>query len=122
MDVREARYQVPSPPHGGEGQGEGALTAAGHRVETLMPPAALTIDELAREMAALRPIYVGDGALRHRDRLAGSSIVPPHLSVPRASALLWLAAVQPQEGRVDAPARWQPEYVRASGAERGIRG
>lgn len=96
--------------------------AASGPPETLMSPTVLEIDDLARQMAGLGPVFVGDGAVRHRARLAGSDIARPYLSVPRASALLWLAAVQPDEGRVAVPARWEPAYVRASGAERGIRG
>lgn len=96
--------------------------ATGGPPETLMSPTVLEIDDLARQMTGLAPVFVGDGALRHRGRLAGSDIAPAYLSVPRASALLWLAAVQPDEGRVAVPARWEPAYVRASGAERGVRG
>lgn len=90
--------------------------------ETLMSPTVLEIVDLTRQMAGLAPVFVGDGALRHRAKLAGSDIAPPYLTVPRASALLWLATVQPDEGRVAVPARWEPAYVRASGAERGVRG
>lgn len=90
--------------------------------ETLMQPAALPLDAVVREMARLRPVFAGNGALRHAELLAGLDIAPPQSSVPRASALLWLAATQPAEGRVASPALWEPEYLRASGAERGVRG
>lgn len=96
--------------------------AASGPPETLMPPTALAIEDLARQMAPLEPMFLGDGAVRHRATLAGADLVPPYLNVPRASALLWLAANTPDVGRVATPARWEPEYVRASGAERGRRG
>ena len=40
--------------------------------------------------------------------------------VPRASALLQLHALHPTEFRVVEPARWEPDYLRTSGAERSL--
>jgi hypothetical protein len=45
-------------------------------------------------------------------------VAPAEVGVPRASALLWLARAAPEMGRVADAAAWEPEYVRASGAER----
>lgn len=66
--------------------------------------------------------FAGDGAVRHRAVIeeAGGRVLPVHLGVPRASALLWLLGARPEESRVDAPEGWEPRYVRASGAERGV--
>jgi hypothetical protein len=38
--------------------------------------------------------------------------------VPRASALIWLAVHWPELGLVADRSAWEPEYVRAAGAER----
>ncbi|MGH7541489.1 MAG: tRNA (adenosine(37)-N6)-threonylcarbamoyltransferase complex dimerization subunit type 1 TsaB, partial [Gemmatimonadota bacterium] len=64
--------------------------------------------------------FAGEGAIRHAERLreAGATVLPPHLGIPRASSLLWLADRWPEAGRVLDPTRWEPSYVRASGAER----
>ena len=63
--------------------------------------------------------FVGEGAIRQRDRIEarGGVVLPAFLGVPRAAALLWLAERLP-EGRVGDIVRWQPRYVRGSGAER----
>ena len=64
--------------------------------------------------------FAGDGALAHADTIEarGGRVLPSHLSVPRASSFLWLARTVPGEGRVVDRGVWEPEYVRASGAER----
>jgi tRNA threonylcarbamoyladenosine biosynthesis protein TsaB len=91
--------------------------------ETMLPPTVRAIDDVVREVDSLGALFVGEGALRYRDRISSAGpIAPAHLGVPRASALLWLAAADPDGGRVAAPSGWQPEYLRPSGAERGIRG
>lgn len=87
--------------------------------ETLMDPEALTVDELRERVRAHDPLFVGEGAVRHADAL---QVTPPVLRWPRASALLRLAAAEPERGRIDDSAGWEPSYLRASGAERGIRG
>lgn len=93
------------------------------RVEVLMEPSALSLDDLMDRLAGdgEPPLFVGEGAVLHsrelRDRL-GASVAPPHLAMPRASALVWLALTQPRLGLVEDPSGWEPEYLRASGAER----
>lgn len=64
--------------------------------------------------------FVGEGALRYGEaiRAAGGWVAPPHLASPRAAALLWLAELAPDAGRVDDPGAWEPDYLRGSGAER----
>ena len=91
-------------------------------VEVVMEPTALALDDLLAHFAGGRPpLMVGEGAVLHREeieRALGARVVPPQLGVPRASALIWLATHAPALGLVpDAPG-WEPEYVRASGAER----
>ena len=63
--------------------------------------------------------FVGEGAQRHREAIQarGGSVLAPHLGVPRAAALLWLTHQDPA-GEVKDVSIWEPEYVRASGAER----
>ncbi|MBI4408317.1 MAG: tRNA (adenosine(37)-N6)-threonylcarbamoyltransferase complex dimerization subunit type 1 TsaB [Gemmatimonadetes bacterium] len=94
------------------------------RMETVLPPGARALDEVIRSVREHDPLYAGDGALRQRARLqqVGGAVAPAHLSVPRASALLWLAQLDPEAGHVAAPSEWEPVYLRASGAERGVRG
>lgn len=86
-------------------------------------PAVLPLEEL---LSRLEPIdrwtFAGDGAQAHARTLGerGGLVSPAHLSIPRASALLWLAATVPEEGRVEDRGIWEPEYVRESGAERRV--
>ncbi|HEX7091775.1 MAG TPA: tRNA (adenosine(37)-N6)-threonylcarbamoyltransferase complex dimerization subunit type 1 TsaB [Longimicrobiales bacterium] len=91
------------------------------RMEAILGPVACRIEDVLRETAGMAPIFAGDGALRYRDAIerAGGAIAPPHAGVARASALLWLADLAPEAGRVDAPADWEPLYLRAAGSERG---
>jgi tRNA threonylcarbamoyladenosine biosynthesis protein TsaB len=89
---------------------------------TILPPTALGIDEVVeRFRGGEAPLFVGEGALLHREVLEGelgAAVGPAQLAAPRASALIWLAVHAPELGRVDDPTAWEPEYVRASGAER----
>lgn len=66
--------------------------------------------------------FAGTGAAAGRARIeAGGGRVLPRLHASaRPAALLWLAEAFPGAGRVAEPAVWEPEYVRASGAERGV--
>jgi tRNA threonylcarbamoyladenosine biosynthesis protein TsaB len=100
------------------GRGEGGAV----RVEEVFGPEALAVDELLdRFRGGPPPLFTGDGALLHAaeiERELGAAIAPPHMALPRAAALLWLVEVAPEAGRVADPAAWEPEYVRAAGAER----
>ncbi|MBI4543834.1 MAG: tRNA (adenosine(37)-N6)-threonylcarbamoyltransferase complex dimerization subunit type 1 TsaB [Gemmatimonadetes bacterium] len=96
-------------------------------IETVLPPGGWRMPELLEELGArvAEPaIFAGSAALSHQRRIqaAGGSVAPAHLSVPSATALLWLADVAPEQGRVAAPAEWQPLYVRGWSAERGVEG
>lgn len=88
-------------------------------------PEVTSIDEL---LASLDPVgswtFAGEGARVHAEAIerAGGRVLPAHCSVPRASALLWLSRFADEFGRVADRGLWEPEYVRASGAERGIAG
>ncbi|MCG8469697.1 MAG: tRNA (adenosine(37)-N6)-threonylcarbamoyltransferase complex dimerization subunit type 1 TsaB [Gemmatimonadetes bacterium] len=92
----------------------------GPLAEPALGPWAGPLDTL---LERLRPVpawrFSGDGAIAYHEAItaAGGSVLPPHLAVPRASSLLWLAQRDPG-GEVDDIAAWEPRYVRASGAER----
>lgn len=86
-------------------------------------PIVLPIEELLADLgSAASWTFAGEGARVNAPRIeaAGGRVVPPHLAIPRASALLWLSRVHPEAGRVSDRGVWEPEYVRASGAERGV--
>lgn len=93
---------------------------------TLLDPVALTLDELIERCRPFgAPVVVGDGGERHRGELEaalGARVAPAFAAAPRAAALLWLARVAPEEGRVADPRGWEPAYLRASGAERTAAG
>lgn len=89
----------------------------------LRPPRATRIGAILEEprMAELR--FVGSGALRHREAVqaAGGSVLSPPAGVPTAEGLLHVMAHRPGLEALEDPWRWQPDYLRASGAERARR-
>ena len=91
------------------------------RMEVVQAPVACPLEEVLRATADLAPLYAGEGAVRHREAIeaAGLTIVPAHVGLARAAALLWLADLAPEAGLVEAPAGWEPLYLRAAGADRG---
>jgi tRNA threonylcarbamoyladenosine biosynthesis protein TsaB len=94
---------------------------SGTSIETILEPTVLPLGEVLEELRGVAPIYAGDGALRYREAIegAGGGVAPAFFAVPRGGALLWLADSDPAAGRIDDPAAWEPEYLRAAGAERG---
>ncbi|MEX2569771.1 MAG: tRNA (adenosine(37)-N6)-threonylcarbamoyltransferase complex dimerization subunit type 1 TsaB [Gemmatimonadota bacterium] len=95
----------------------------GDGIEAVLPPRALSVDELIQRMRSSGGdvLFLGDGAERHAKELTTAGVgrcAPSHFGVPRAAALIWLAETWPERGRVADPAAWQPDYLRASGAER----
>lgn len=92
----------------------------GAGVDEVMPVAAVSIDEIVPRFADQEVRFVGEGAVLHADLLAGAfgaeAVAREERSL--AAGLLWLVGTVPRMGRVDDPAAWEPEYVRASGAER----
>ncbi|CAN5629347.1 tRNA (adenosine(37)-N6)-threonylcarbamoyltransferase complex dimerization subunit type 1 TsaB [soil metagenome] len=91
-------------------------------VREVFPPEAFALDALLdRFRGVVPPVFAGEGAMLHREEIKqalGASVVPEFAGVPRASALLWLLQTVPHQGLVADPATWEPEYLRASGAER----
>ena len=99
-----------------------AAYAEGGAGPPTLAPAALPVERLLEGLAPVEGwAFAGEGALIHAAILerAGGVVLAPHLGVPRAAALLWLARVAP-DGLVEDRMRWEPSYVRPSGAERGI--
>lgn len=79
--------------------------------------------DAAREAAGDDPVFVGEGAERYRGELEALGVaVSPTPTWPRASSLIWLAQHHPSGGRVADVPGWQPDYVRASSAEREAAG
>jgi tRNA threonylcarbamoyladenosine biosynthesis protein TsaB len=64
--------------------------------------------------------FCGEGAVRHADALegAGRVVLPPPLGFPSADGLLRAWDVVPGLGPVVDPGLWEPDYLRASNAER----
>lgn len=92
-------------------------------IEEVLAPMVGSVRAVIEATKDAAPIFAGDGARRYRDALAaaGASTLDREVH-PRASALLRLAARDPEAGRVPNAAAWEPEYVRASSAERGVAG
>lgn len=91
-------------------------------VEEVFPPEACSLDALlGRFRGIVPPVFAGEGAVLHQDEIKqrlGAPVVPEFVGLPRASALLWLLRTVPEWGMIPDPPAWEPEYLRASGAER----
>jgi tRNA threonylcarbamoyladenosine biosynthesis protein TsaB len=88
-------------------------------METLLPPVAATVAEVVARTAPFTPLFVGEGATRYAAQLP-SPPAPGGLAMPRAAALLWVHGLDPERGRIEQAAGWEPTYLRTSGAERGL--
>ncbi len=93
----------------------------GSGVEVLIPPHSTTIGELLSDGVPLS-VFAGDGAQRHADEIrgAGFSLLPAPLGMPTAAGLLRAVAGSPSHEPVADVARWQPEYLRSSSADRSV--
>lgn len=96
-----------------------ACVTFGETIAYDLGPSAISIHELLLRIRADEYVFVGEGAARHEEIIsgAGGSVTP---AAPQASGLLWLQSRYPDAGRVADPAHWEPDYLRASAAERGI--
>lgn len=95
------------------------FTGAG--AEELLAPSILSLESAVERLQSHHPVFTGDGAAAYHRELAdalGAASVVPHGNGPAAAGLVWLASTVPDTGRVADPAAWEPEYLRASGAER----
>jgi len=99
----------------------GCWSFADGGVRELLAPTIVTVDEAVDRLRGASPLFTGDGAALHAAELEeafGPGSVRPLADESPAAGLLWLARTVPAPGRVAAPAAWEPEYLRASGAER----
>jgi tRNA threonylcarbamoyladenosine biosynthesis protein TsaB len=99
----------------------GCWAFAGDAVDETLPPTIMKVEEAIERLGGESPLFTGDGAPLHADELEsafGPGSVRPLGDESPAAGLLWLAGTIPGRGLVAAPAAWEPEYLRASGAER----
>lgn len=94
----------------------------GDRVEALLEPMVGTVEEVMAAVSPHGPVFAGDGARAYAESLASAGAATRAGAQPRAGVLLRLAARHPAVGRVTDVAAWEPAYVRASSAERGVAG
>ncbi len=96
-----------------------AYRAAHGCLETLLEPVATTVTEMMDGLIPCGSVLMGGGALRHGDLLtgAGYTILPAPAGRPGADGLLRRMELQPHPRALDDPGRWEPAYLRASGAE-----
>ncbi|MDP2480579.1 MAG: tRNA (adenosine(37)-N6)-threonylcarbamoyltransferase complex dimerization subunit type 1 TsaB [Candidatus Palauibacterales bacterium] len=90
---------------------------------SVLGPVAASLEEVLSGLDEVGSwCFAGDGAMLHRQALEarGARVLSSLHAFPRAGALLRLAAVAPDRGRVAEPSDWEPTYARASGAERGV--
>jgi len=89
-------------------------------VAEMVPPHATRIRELLEEEVPPGTWFAGDGAVRHEAalRAAGHPVLPAPAGMPTADGLLHLLTLHAERGPAPDPGRWEPEYVKASSAER----
>jgi tRNA threonylcarbamoyladenosine biosynthesis protein TsaB len=88
--------------------------------ETVFDPRATSVDEILDGMIPPGAVLLGDGARRHQDRFqeAGHVVLPYPAGRPTALGLIRLLALDPGRPPLGDPGRWEPCYLRESGAER----
>jgi tRNA threonylcarbamoyladenosine biosynthesis protein TsaB len=91
-------------------------------VDEVLALEALSVETLIERLSGTdRPLFTGDGAEMYRGEIEaafGADSIAPPAGTSLAAGLLWLARTVPSLGRVDDAAAWEPDYLRASGAER----
>jgi tRNA threonylcarbamoyladenosine biosynthesis protein TsaB len=97
-----------------------AYRVAHDSLETLLAPLATTVGELLDELIPPGALLMGDGVLRHQALLegVGNPILPLPAGRPSAAGLLRLLSLDPGAAPLDNAGRWEPDYLRESGAER----
>jgi len=96
--------------------------AAGGLVEEVVPERATRVGDVLAGPVPEGAVFAGDGALRHREEIvgAGHRVLGPPAGVPTAESLLRLLEWDPRHPPIQDPARWEPNYLRASNAERAL--
>ena len=107
----------------------GQVYAAGYDVEDdrlteTFAPRAQALSELLNELDAAAWTFAGvlGPAQREVIERAGGRLLGAAAGRPTGRGLLELLRLSPDAGRVANPASWEPEYVRASSAERRVEG
>lgn len=88
------------------------------RCEEVLPPSATEIHSVLASQVPDGAAFCGSGALRHAARIrgAGYAVLPIPHGIPTARGLIRLLAHDPATAPLSAPARWEPDYLKASGA------
>ncbi len=88
--------------------------------ETLLDPRATSVGEVLKGLIPPGAVLLGDGARRHQAQFveAGYEVLPYPAGKPTARGLLRLLALDPARRPLEDPGRWEPSYLRESGAER----
>lgn len=107
----------------------GQVYAAGYEIEAdglteRFAPRALALSELLDELDAAAWTFAGVLGPSQRQAIerAGGRLLGAGDGRPTGRGLLELLRGSPDAGRVADPASWEPEYVRASSAERRVEG
>lgn len=89
-------------------------------MEELRAPDALTIDELLAQDLVPETLFCGSGARLHAELVKGEgfTVLPYPAGLPTAEGLLRVHHLHPGDSPLDPGSRWEPEYLRASAAER----
>jgi tRNA threonylcarbamoyladenosine biosynthesis protein TsaB len=94
------------------------------RMEELVAPHALTLDELLDRELPENVLFCGDGAHQHAEVLDGEGhrILPFPAGLPTAEGLLRIHALHPGTEPEAPGSRWEPDYLRPSqpDRERGV--
>jgi tRNA threonylcarbamoyladenosine biosynthesis protein TsaB len=87
--------------------------------EVLIAPHSTTIGAVLSDDLPIS-VFAGDGAQKHADEIrgAGLTLLPAPFGMPTAAGLLRAVADSPPREPVEDVARWQPEYLRPSSAQR----
>ena len=91
----------------------------GSGFEVLIAPHSTTIGAVLSDNVPIS-VFAGDGARKHADEIrgAGFTLLPAPFGMPDAAGLLRVVAGSPPREPVEDVARWQPDYLRSSQAER----
>lgn len=102
------------------------LFAAAYRLtdglpEVLRAPRFTRLQDVLEDDELAGAAFCGDGAIRHSGDLAGRGrlVLPPPLGFPTADGLLEVLSRDPDLPALADPHGWEPDYLRASSAERG---
>lgn len=87
----------------------------------------ISLDELLSELNGEKTLFVGDGILKHKDKIVShmgdkALFLPEHISMLNASSIAYLAYRRAINEDYDDIYSLEPIYVRASQAERELAG